>query len=496
MGTQGFDVAVVGAGMGGLATACLLARNGRSVILLERGSGAGGVCQEVRQGGYRFALGPSLLPGRGSEGPLATLCQRLDIHPPFKESDPAFQVALSRHRISVWAEAEGWWREVRREFRADEGGWRTLFSEIDGIVADRDRALRELGAWPPEGWRDRLRVWRLGILGSGPLGQGKARGVLKQALRTSFRDSMVRHGLGQGSQRVLEAGLWYLLLRSADECSMLEAAVALRVRHGAMAVSGGMPVLVDALVRRFQQDGGELRLEVAVVRLLSERGRIVGLVTNGGETIRARWVVLNVPPEVGTGSLLPPARRWLRRRHVVDGPWRPALVAQVMVLAIPEVLLPSELSGHCFVVRDSERPAQEENVVFVRSAPAWDKGQAPPGVRCLTAGRFVAPRSGVDDATVERELLEALDQIIPGVARAMVFHQVLPPTFLEKLWGRPSAAVRYTVDAPNWLGQRGLPHRLGCPGVFAVGEWTYPGRLIPHVLEGAMRVADLIGREA
>lgn len=427
---------------------------------------------------------------------MTTLCKRLGITIPVKECDPTFQVALPRHRISLRADPDAWWREVRREFREDEAGWRELFSQFDGIVAERDRALRELGPWPPEGWPDRLRVWRIRALGTRPRGQGNVRGVLKEALRTPFRVSMARQGLGHESQRVLEAGLWYLLLQDADECSTLEAAVALQVRRGVVTLPGGVPAFVDALVERFQQDGGALCLDTAVARLLSERGRITGLVTSGGETIRARWVVVNVPPEVCAGSFLPPTRRWLRRRPAVDGTWRPALVAQAMVLAIPEALLPSELSAHCFVVRDPGRPAREENLVFVRAARAWDAGQPPGGVRCLTAGRFVSPRPGIDDEVVERELLEALDQIIPGVASAMVFHRVLPPAFLEELWGRPSAAVRYTVDAPTWLGQRGLPHRLGRPGLLAVGEWTSPGRLIPQVVEGAMRVADLIGREA
>jgi hypothetical protein len=57
------------------------------------------------------------------------------------------------------------------------------------------------------------------------------------------------------------------------------------------------------------------------------------------------------------------------------------------------------------------------------------------------------------------------------------------------------AAVRYATDSRAWLGRRGLPHRVGWPGLLAVGEWTYPGRLISDVVEGAMRVADIIAAE-
>lgn len=497
MSTQGYDVAVVGAGMGGLATACLLAKAGRSVILVDRAPVAGGVCQSLAIDGLRFDIGATLLPGFGPGGPLATLCQRLGISLSTKECDPAFQVALPQHRISLWATPAAWWREIRREFPDEEAGWRALWSELEDLAAERERALREVPPLPPEGWGNRLRVWRVVTMGPASPATTHPGGMLKRSMATSFRVTMLRHGLGQASQRVLEAGLGYLLLRDADECSTLEAAVALqRVRQGVVAVAGGMAAVVEALVGRFQQDGGQLRLETPVARILVDGHRVAGVVTEGGETIRARWVVANVPPDVLTGTLLPPRRGWFRRRRAVDGPWHPVQVAQAMLLAVPEALLPSELSGHCFVVGDPQRPAREENLVFIRTAPAGDEGQAPAGIRCLTVGRFVVRRPGCEDDAMASDLLEAVDQIVPGVASAMVFHRLLTPAALAEAWGRPSAAVRYSVDTRDWLGERGLPHRLGWPGLFAVGEWTYPGRLICNVAEGAIRVADQISESA
>jgi phytoene dehydrogenase-like protein len=107
----------------------------------------------------------------------------------------------------------------------------------------------------------------------------------------------------------------------------------------------------------------------------------------------------------------------------------------------------------------------------------------------------VRTRFGSEEAAVERDLLEAVDQLIPGVTGAMAYRQILTPATLAKVWGRPAAAVQYGVKTPDWLGQRGLPHRLGWPGLLAVGDWTYPGRLVAQVVEGAMRVADLIQTE-
>jgi phytoene dehydrogenase-like protein len=59
--TSMVDVAVVGGGLGGLATATYLARERRSVVLCEKASGIGGRAMTTDMGPFRFNLGPHAL---------------------------------------------------------------------------------------------------------------------------------------------------------------------------------------------------------------------------------------------------------------------------------------------------------------------------------------------------------------------------------------------------------------------------------------------------
>jgi len=53
-------IAVIGSGIGGLATACRLAAKGHEVTVFEKNSSPGGKIGQINMGGYRFDTGPSL----------------------------------------------------------------------------------------------------------------------------------------------------------------------------------------------------------------------------------------------------------------------------------------------------------------------------------------------------------------------------------------------------------------------------------------------------
>ncbi len=58
-----FDVAIVGGGISGLATAYELVRRGRRVVVLERQVRPGGTAVSERLGGFLLEHGPSNLNG-------------------------------------------------------------------------------------------------------------------------------------------------------------------------------------------------------------------------------------------------------------------------------------------------------------------------------------------------------------------------------------------------------------------------------------------------
>ena len=84
---------VIGAGIGGIATAARLAKNGYDVTVLEKEATSGGRCNQIVRDGHRFDIGPTLfLMPEIWEETFAALGEKLSDHLDLKRIDPTYKV--------------------------------------------------------------------------------------------------------------------------------------------------------------------------------------------------------------------------------------------------------------------------------------------------------------------------------------------------------------------------------------------------------------------
>ena len=74
---QGWDVIVIGSGIGGLVTASQLAAKGAKVLVLERYLIPGGSGGSFKRQGYTFDVGASMIFGFGQKGHTNLLTRAL-----------------------------------------------------------------------------------------------------------------------------------------------------------------------------------------------------------------------------------------------------------------------------------------------------------------------------------------------------------------------------------------------------------------------------------
>lgn len=84
---------VIGAGIGGIATAARLAKNGFDVTVLEKESTPGGRCNQIVHDGHRFDIGPTLfLMPEVWEETFASLGEKMSDHLELRRIDPTYKV--------------------------------------------------------------------------------------------------------------------------------------------------------------------------------------------------------------------------------------------------------------------------------------------------------------------------------------------------------------------------------------------------------------------
>ena len=84
---------VIGAGIGGIATAARLAKNGYEVTVLEKNETPGGRCNQIVRDGHRFDIGPTLfLMPEVWEETFASLGEKMSDHLDLRRIDPTYKV--------------------------------------------------------------------------------------------------------------------------------------------------------------------------------------------------------------------------------------------------------------------------------------------------------------------------------------------------------------------------------------------------------------------
>jgi phytoene desaturase len=84
---------VIGAGIGGIATAARLAKNGYAVTVLEKNDSPGGRCNQIVRDGHRFDIGPTLfLMPEVWEETFSALGKRMTNHLDLRRIDPTYKI--------------------------------------------------------------------------------------------------------------------------------------------------------------------------------------------------------------------------------------------------------------------------------------------------------------------------------------------------------------------------------------------------------------------
>lgn len=496
-----YDVIVVGAGVGGLTAAALLARDGYRVLALEGHIAPGGCAssfERKRPGGerYIFDVGATLFAGFRPGGAHHWAAERLGIAWPVRPLDPAMEVWLPDRRVTRWGDAR-WDDERRAAFPAGARAAERFWSAQERVADVAWRFAARQPPMPPETFADLMGM---------SLAVRPEMALLFPALWRTVGGALGAHGVAdRRMERYIDAQLLISAQTTAARCAWLYGAVALDLaRIGVYYVEGGAWSLARTLAAALERDGGALHYRRWVRRILTRDGRAVGVETEKGERYGARHVVANTTLWDAArllGEAAPP------RLGQVIGRAPRGWGACTLYLGVDAAALPPGLAEHHQVVASYDAPLGEANSVFLSAHPADDPTRAPPGQRAITisthtdAARWWRLRESDparyrdEKAAMAERMLDTAALALPDLRRSIRYQQA----------GTPFSFWRYTHREQGMVG--GMPQLLGNSGFFSlgpratgvrnlwlVGDSTFPGQSTAAVTQSAIRVYQAIRR--
>jgi len=487
-GKDRYDAIVVGAGIGGLTAAALLARAGRAVLVVERHDRVGGYAHSFRRGRYRFDSAVHLIGGCEPSafeggGLIHNLLTELGVRDRcrFQRIDPCYAAAFPGTTSRAPARLDAFIETFSDEYPSNAKGLREFVQECLNVrneirrAADLDTPFNAIQL--PERFPTLIRY---------------RRATLADVLDDRVAAPQLRAVIGT---------LWPYLGLPPSRVSFLYFATMLMsyLADGAYYCTGTFQKFAEVLGAAITENGGEILLRSSVRRIGIERGRACGVLLENGQRVDAPLVISNADATQTVEELIGPeafSPRYLSRMRRM----KPSLSAFVVYLS---ARLPLSKEDSC---HETFLYASQDHDQAYRSSlsgnPDWlsvtiptlaDPSLAPDGEQLMILTTLVpyaeARRWRSEKRRTLERLIDRADGHFSGLKEGIVFAEAGSPRTMERYTRNRDGALYGWELSPSQVGPGRLASVSPIEGLLFAGHWTQPGGGIYGVVTSGIQAA-------
>ena len=495
-----YDVIVIGAGLGGLTTASLLAKRCLSVLVVEQQSKPGGSCTSFKCDDRIFDVGTAMIYGFGEKGfhPFRFIINELEEPIDIIAHKTLARMTFEGHEIVFYPDIDRFLEQLYTLFPEEKAGLKAFYADLYKMY--ENIVLKNEVISPPSEFSARQ---GLRALLSGPITMLK----MQKLLSTSVKDLMDRYFHTPGVVDFFDKLCSAYSYTTAEETPAVMAATMFIDNHvgGVYFPAGSAQMLPNVYERSIESNGGQILYHQLVDEILIREGKAYGVCLQNGLEITGKRIVANATVWNIYGKLIRPEHIPDERMAWVNSlvPTFPSMTIYMTVdrEAIPAGIYPWEIYIENRKVIDSsdltlyinslvdQTLCPEDELVVMAIAPNmgnWPSPQDP------------AYRSADYEALKRREaerMLEQIEQHIPGFRKHIRTMIVGSPTTVGRFLLKNGGAVG---GPKNQIGQHMLKRlhaRSEYQNLYFCGDSTVMGTGAPATAVSGVGAANVILRD-
>jgi len=444
-----YPVVVIGAGIGGLTAAAMLAKKGVQVLVIEQHYIPGGCCTAIRRNDITFDVGAAVFFGCGEKGltPHRFVMNELEQEINLIPHESVYRLHKDGKTVSFWRDMDRYLDEMAVMFPGDEKGLRSLYKEMTDFYVNT-MLKQEMVAPPTEiPWKEQVKS-----LLRDPLGSAR---VMKQMFIPASK-IMKKHVKDPELIAFFNYLMAFFTCCNVDEVPAIIATSMFVDSHlgGACYAEGSPQMLPNKLEKAIEDNGGMLLYRHMVDEILIENGEAYGVRLSDGMEIRADRVIANATVWNLYGKLVKP-QHISPKRMAWAQKFEPTTDLFLLYLGVKAEAIPEDAQPIELLIDDIFDFHGDNYGIFVPSLE--DPTLAPPGMHSMTVmaaskTERIPNRFGSEYQSEEyyRRKQEEAEKVIENLDR--MYYTGLKDNIICMEAATPATLERYTLKNGGNIG--------------------------------------------